>query len=402
MTRNFITFCIVFFIFSNYLSYAQLSGYASGGYSYNSNPLYSYIMKGSKSPEGYVELNYDKEFEQDLLNIKYVGGLYLFTNNADSIQYRNYYEHRLSGTYKFVFPNKNSDDDSDEAATDSTNVKETFNDSTSNYLDIGITGGARHDRDIFKEFNNLGGELLLSYRFMLLDLFYLRITDIAGYRYYPNIEPLSNANNLFTLLIGNKNSQYTNYGLYLSAGIKHYTHSFFDSTAVDTSNIVTAQPNIQLQLTPGMFLKQKVGTTEFQPSLLYHYNLRKSVRFIDITTRISFLNEDLYNDSYGYEGFDGSLNIKQSLFFNINASLELEFQQKKFGYPAWNLAEIQVSDKRYDLHSSAELYLSRYFQISNSFGCDITLDVGYQRNQSNDGYNDFYVYNYGLYFGIGF
>jgi hypothetical protein len=387
------------------MSFAQLSGYLSGGYGYNTNPLYSYLMKGSNSPEGYVELNYDKAYEQNLLNIKYVGGLYTFSNNADSINFRNYYEHRLSGTYKFVFPKKiikKTEDSTDEAETDSTDEEEKFNDSTSRYFDVGITGGARHDRDIFKEFNNEGGEFLLSYRCMLSDLLYLRITNIAGYRDYTNIEPLSNANNLFTLLIGNKNSQNTNYGLYLSAGIKHYTHSFFDTTAVDTSTIITAQPDNQIQLTPGIFLSQKIGPTEISPSLHYHYNLRKSVRYIDITTRTSFLNEDLYNDSYSYEGFDGILKIKQPLLYGIRAILTLEVQQKKYGYPAWNLAGYQTSDMRHDLHSSAELYITRYFQLTQTFGCDISIDIGYQRNQSNDGYNDFYVYNYGLYFGIGF
>jgi hypothetical protein len=79
-------------------SQAQLSGYLSASYGYNSNPLTNYQRIGDRITEGYLELGYDVPFEASRMHLAYVGGLALF----DVLSGRAYYDHRVSADYSLL------------------------------------------------------------------------------------------------------------------------------------------------------------------------------------------------------------------------------------------------------------------------------------------------------------
>ncbi|MDP2362567.1 MAG: hypothetical protein Q8M94_02235, partial [Ignavibacteria bacterium] len=167
-------------------SFAQLSLYSSASYGYYQNPLYNYQELDDQLKQTYTELNYSKQFDSSKLNLSYISGLVLFNRFED----RNYYEHNFTTNYNLVFNKEESEEDL---------TAEIFEDSTESYLDFTFKVGGRHDKDIFKDFNNFGTSLLTSYKFMISDDFYLQIANTAGYRDYTNITVLSNVTDILNL-----------------------------------------------------------------------------------------------------------------------------------------------------------------------------------------------------------
>ncbi|MEK7670678.1 MAG: hypothetical protein AAB344_00460, partial [Bacteroidota bacterium] len=97
---------------------AQFSGYFSTTYGYNSNPLYNYQQLSDRVAQTYMQLGYEKEYENSILNLGYVNGVALFNQFGE----RNYVEQSLFGRYKIVFWKTDDEEteSSDEAQGDST------------------------------------------------------------------------------------------------------------------------------------------------------------------------------------------------------------------------------------------------------------------------------------------
>jgi len=450
--------------------YPEINGYMSYGKGHDSNPLGNYKMEGDRIGEGYLELEYNNDNDTNFFSLKYTGGLSLFNN----LQFRNYYEHSITGLYKVKYPKKvqsqiliksidkpqskdsvitalepldSSDSDSTDVVendADSTNIPEIHSkendtlsdkdstevnvaempdDSTSTYLDYGFIASARHDYTTFSEYNNYGGNGIISYRTMPADFYHIRITNTMGYRDYPNLNPLSNFCDLLDFKIGNKFDSTFNYGIDLSAGAKVYTVKVYDTTKFEptrsfivkspghgkpgakiySTKIISIEPasNTQFQFGANIFLQNKTGIFEFLPSVGYIYNPQNVVRYLAHISNVT-LNEDLYNDTFSYEGFQSALRIKVKLPFEIQEITDLQFVQRKFGAPALDTNGVQIGSQRKDLRSLAGIYITRFFKIYNNIGVDIALGAEYLRNQSNDNYNDYYMFKYVFSLGVGF
>ncbi len=139
----------IFFVLFVANNFAQLSLYSSASYGYFQNPLYNYQELDDQLKQTYTELNYTKLFKSSKLNLSYVSGLVLFNRFED----RNYYEHNLTSTYLIDFKDDNLAEDYSENSS---------NDSISPALKFALKVGGRHDKDIFKDFNNFGTSLLAA------------------------------------------------------------------------------------------------------------------------------------------------------------------------------------------------------------------------------------------------
>lgn len=394
-------------------SYAQLSLYSSASYGYFQNPLYNYQELDDQLKQTYTELNYSKEFDQSKLNLSYISGLVLFNRFED----RNYYEHNLTSKYLFEFKDENIIDETNETVS---------SDSTNPLLTLSFKVGGRHDKESFKDFNNLGTSVLAGYRFMIVDDYYLELTNTFGYRDYSNITVLSNITDIINLQIGNKLSTTFNYGVNLSGGFKYYTESIYDTSKYEVERSFTVKytgkgktgakivvpsekeiltsplTNGTAQFAADIFTRTNWSSTSLNANILYRYNPNTLVRYLAQYANTTFLTEDIYNDYFSYEGFEIRTEITQKLFYDIEAKLELSFQQKLFGAPALDLIGTKTADQRVDLRTFSELYISRYFNLSDNLGMGIALSSGFVRNQSNDSYNDFSSYYISLSIGFGF
>ena len=394
-------------------SHAQLSIYSSASYGYYQNPLYNYQELDDQLKQTYTELGYSKEFDHSKLNLSYISGLVLFNRFED----RNYYEHNLTSTYAIDF---NEDHLYDE------NTEVVSNDSINPLLTFSLKVGGRHDKDIFKDFNNFGASALAVYRFMISDDYYFEFTNTFGFRDYSNITVLSNITDILNLQIGNKTNNSFNYGLNLSGGFKYYTESIYDTSKFEVERsftikytgkgktgakitvpsdkgiLISPMANGTAQFVADIFMKTNWGANSFQTNFLYRYNPNTLVRYLAQYANTTFLTEDIYNDNFSYEGFEIKSEFIQKLFYDIELKLDLSFQQKLFDAPALDLVGTKTADQRVDLRAFSELYISRYFNLSENLGMGVALSSGFVRNQSNDAYNDFSSCYISLSIGFGF
>ncbi|MCL4551713.1 MAG: hypothetical protein M1495_24460 [Bacteroidetes bacterium] len=409
------------------LSFAQFEGYGSITAGYNKNPLNNYQTVGDQTKQTYLELKYTNEFPKSLLNFSYVSGLMLFNEFTD----RNFYEHSFSANYQLNFDKqlsnsqiKNSSaDEEDSNETDSVQ-EENSSDEIRNTMLFGVTLNSRLDKEAHKDFDNYGLSFNFIYNHVTNPDFNFTISNSLSLRNYSNIEDLSNLTDLLSFETGKTTSSGMNYGINLSGGFKYYTQTYYDTTQFEQirsfitksqgkgkpgskvgSNkkiLITPQSNGTYQIAFGIYAKKEWANNSFQANVLYRYNIRSQNRYLAQYVNTSFLSEDIYNDFFSYEGPEAAVKFAQTLPIGMKLTIDGLLQYKKYTAPALDLAGEQIDGDRHDLHSYVEINLSRYFDLGNDFGFDITLTGGFLRNQSNDDYNDFSSYFAAVSVGVSF
>ena len=397
------------------LSFAQFEGYGSITAGYNKNPLNNYQTVGDQTKQTYLELKYNKEFPKSQLNFSYVSGLMLFNEFTD----RNFYEHTFSANYQLNFEKQ-----SNGSETEDTTENENDSDEIYNTMLFGIALNSRMDKTAHQDFDNYGLALNFLYKYITNPDFNLSISNSLAYRSYTYIEDLSNVTDLLSFEAGKTTESGMNYGINLSGGFKYYTQTFYDTTKYEQvrnfnsksqgkgkpgSNVasnkrilITPQSNGTYQIAFGIYAKQVWSNNSFQANALYRYNIRSQNRYLTQYVNTSFLSEDIYNDFFSYEGPEAAVKFTQSLPIGMKLTLDGLLQYKKYTAQALDLAGNQIDGNRHDMHSYVEINLSRYFDLGNDFGFDITLTSGFLRNQSNDDYNDFSSYFAAIGIGVGF
>lgn len=403
--------------------YAQFSGFASASYGYHSNPLYNYEEIPDQLRQGYVELQYGHDNPSAQYRITYVGGLMLFNQLTD----RNYYEHTLRGGFASALgslPPKARVKDANEEEDEDDSGEEADVDSLLSYLEIGIRAGARHDKEAYQEFDNLGAGVTAGYRFRIGGL-YVRLQNDAGYRGYTNLTELSNITDVLTLQIGRFASGASAYGVQVYGGIKHFTEEVFDTARFETTRTyvennkgkgkggakLVVPSSKQILIEPTNSTSGQFGTHlfalfpwnggSFGADLLYRFNIGEGTRYLAQYTNTSILNEDIYNDYFSHDGPSTRLVLRQRLPLNIHGIVSIEVARKVFSAPALNLNGDQTAANRVDLHTTVELYLSRYVELGMGFGLDVAFSAAAGRNQSNDDYNDYSLTSVAVSVGIG-
>jgi hypothetical protein len=298
-------------------------------------------------------------------------------------------------------------------------------DSVLSYLGIVAFVGARHDKEAFREFDNTGAGLTADFRFRLGSLF-MRVSNEAGYRSYAYLSELSNITESVRLQIGKQWTGGGTAGIQVVGGVKYFTTDSYDTTRFEPSRtyvekangkgkggaklvvpsekqiLVNAATTTTVQLAAGAFAGVRWTGGTLDLDLLYRHNPGDGTRYLAQYANTSILSEDIYNDYFSSDGPAVRLRGTQALPLGLQAIVTLDAARKRFSAPALRLDGETNAEKRVDLHSSAELWLSRYIALSESLGIDLALSVGAARNESNDDYNDFALIQVAMSFGIGF
>jgi hypothetical protein len=411
---------------------AQLSGFASASYGYHRNPLYNYETIPDQLRQSYLELQYAHPLGNGTISAGYVSGLMIFNTFTD----RNYYEHNGRIVFQQAFGSvprpprivkPESEDGADENVEEEGEEEEgqTDRDSVRSYLDVAARLGGRHDKTAFREFDNVGTSLAASYRFRIGSMF-MRIHNGIGTRSYVNLTELSNITDVLSIQFGRISPGGLTFGLLAQGGIKHFTSDTYDTTQFEATRtyveknsgkgkagaklivpsekdiLVNAATTTSSQLSAGIFTGSSWSSGSLMVDLLYRYNLGSGTRYLAQYANTSMLNEDIYNDFFSYNGPSSHIVFRQILPLRLQSIITVDVSRKQFSAPALSLNGDAIADKRIDIHTSAELWLSRYFELPGGLGLDVALSAGAVRNQSNDDYNDFSLSQVGVSMGIGF
>ena len=405
---------------------AQLSGFVSGTYGYQSNPLYNFEQTSDQVRSTYLEVGYSAEEFRAL----YAGGLTLFHNLTE----RNFLDHRVLLSLSFS-PNPQSTS----AGTDSIEEEHPEDihedsapvtpDSLGRFGEISARFASRHDKSAFREYDNAAAALMGSLRWGIEGGWYIRLVPDAEYRVYPFIRELSNTSGLLTTEVGLGNSQGLSGGLRALTGVKHFTVVAFDSAqfeSVPTYVIVTkpgsgkggakitvkessgkkilANADIRTtgQFAGSGFVRYAWRTGSLVAEMLFRQNLSGAARILARTPESATINEDIYNDFFSYNGPDANLTLRQTLLGSAQGTITLEYQRKKYGAPAFDGEGAEIAGARVDRRRGIEFYLSRYIVLSPRFGLDLALSGSIVHNESNDSYNDYSAWSIGFSLGFGF
>jgi hypothetical protein len=395
---------------------AQLSGYASASYGYNSNPLCNFEMQPDHLFQGYWELDYLRPATCSDFKMGYVGGLMVFRDLAP----RNYYEHRISAGAILRFPSAQETEGGD-------TEEKPFRGST---LELGARVGARHDKAEFRQFDNWGGDVSGIYTWGEGTPSSGALSDETGLRRYALVPELNNVTSVFALRLSTGSVFSGRYALFGGGGVKHYTTSKIDTSVFETvsssgSNgqgkakgkgkgllsgtgngkkdiLVNASSVNTLQFHVGAGATWKWQGGSLESEVLYRIDPGSSTRVLAQYTNSTLLSEDLYNDFFSHAGPEIKLVLRQQLPLELNMSLEAVAQRRKYLSPAFSLDGIEMTESRVDLHGGVEVALSRSVTWGESLIMEIGLSCGVSRNQSNDAYNDLSVRHCSIVFGAGF
>jgi len=402
---------------------AQVSGFMSTSYGYHRNPLYNYEMIPDQLRENYLELQYAHPLGNGTIAAGYVGGLMLFNTFTD----RNYYEHNgrivlqqvygsVSSPPRIVQPG--SEDEAEEEEHEGGEPVD--RDSVRSYLDVTAQFGGRHDKPAFREFDNFGASMSASYRFRIGTMF-MRVHNDVGIRSYVNLTELSNITEVMTVRLGWFSPDGLTFGVLAQGGFKHYPKSVDDTSLISVAGnqgkgkgganpvvqaengiLVTASTTTSSQLSGGVFAGSSWSAGSLIAELRYRHNLGSETRYLAQYANTSKLDEDIYNEFFSYDGPSSCIVFRQTLPLGLQSIVTINVMRKRFSGPALNLVGDVTANNRIDLHSSAEFWLSRYFELFNGLGLDIALSAEAVRNQSNDDYNDFSLSHVGMSVGVGF
>jgi hypothetical protein len=391
----------------------QVSGYASAGYGFHSNPLSNFEMTSDNLLQGYWLLDCLASSPAADWKIGYVGGLMIFQNLAA----RNYYEHRITAGTTLRFPRAGEEQEGDDTP---------FRGSS---LALGARLGARHDRADYRQFDSWGADLSGTYTWGEGTSASTTLSDETGLRRYASVSELDNLTSVVSLRLTVGSPGGTRISFFGGGGIKHYLTSEVDTsvfTTVSSSSssngqgkgkgkgllsgtgngkkdlLVNASSVNTLQLHIGVGLASQWEGGSVQSQVLYRIDPGSSTRVLAQYANSTMLSEDLYNDFFSHDGPEVSLALRQSLPLGLNLSLDAVAQRKKYLSPAFSLDGVQTAADRVDLHGGVELSFSRYTELGGGVGMDIGIAGGLLRNLSNDAYNDYSGHHYSLTLGMGF
>ncbi len=173
----------------------------------------------------------------------------------------------------------------------------------------------------------------------------------------------------------------------------------------ESDKILLSKPTTKsaYQIAFGGFIQQNWNNAMFRAEVAYRINSRSSLLTLVQNSSTLTLNEDLYNSVFNAHGPEFLCHIKYTFPSTIQFSATIEVAHKIFETPAIDLQSgVIFKNNREDLNTNVELYISKFFQITEMIGFDISLNSSYLRNKSNDAYNDYSLSGYSISFGCSF
>ena len=183
---------------------------------------------------------------------------------------------------------------------------------------------------------------------------------------------------------------------------KRYRPSGATSSVEGLPEIVTLGDGTSRQVVGLLRMAQAISTqTGLSAELLWHKNLLNSARYLGNPEGSYYSDEELFDDIYGYDGPEFSVNLKQNLPWRMKLTIGSGLAQKNYEQrPALTLDGSPFDDGRLrqDTRSSAWLTLQKALPLGSGWQ-PLAFSINWTgiHNRSNDPY-----YQYGSgFFSVG-
>ncbi len=353
-----IIFTVIIILFVSINEYAQLSTSIATEYEYNDNPFRTkYPLKTS-----IYLINYELEYDFDIMAINYSGGYFSFSSDAA----RNFYVHQFS-------------------------VLKSFEKS---YLEAYIE--QRFGKDIYNYFDYTNAFMFYSYNTNFKDL-YIRLSSNLSISNYPHISILNNLKysaNIFlnygfesgTTLIYGSSFTYKKYLNPVQSGSYSYIN---EHNQLITENYLDKNISYVTQLLNYFRVAQSITPTtgialQFTNRSILNSGFNSYVKDVNM---IYGDESEIFDDPVNYEGNSLLAELTKIYFndFTIKAGI---YFNRKF-YPSQG-----IYDKEYNYHNDYmrndkqkifSLMIKKDFAIGKAEGINLSLLLNYQyiENKSN-------------------
>jgi hypothetical protein len=398
------------FLWGSLAARGQVSGWASATYGFQSNPLSTAGALSDQVKQGEVEVEGLTQTGAGGLKVGYVGGLVLFNRYVA----RNYYEHRLSASYS-VGPPPAEEQEATDAEDNGRN------------LDLGVKIGARHDKEDHREYDNIGLSASALLAWGKGSSGAIRLSNEVGLRRYLFLAELNNLWDVLHFQFPVAALARLHVEFLASAGVKHFTTAQIDtaryesvtsgspgvgnkgkgkgsaaSPGKDKGILVTSSTSSTFQVSGGVAVSRKWEDGLFDLTLLYRLNTKSGNRLLVQYANASLLSEDIYNDFFSADGPEAELALRQGLPLGFRFGLHLLSARRDYHAPAFDFEGNASGMERADLHVKFEASLSRLVTLSEAVTLEVSLSGGATRNQSNDAFNDYSLFETSVGVGFGF
>ncbi len=405
-------------------AFAQFSGYGSASYGSDSNPLRNFAELHDNLTQGYLEMRFRDERAKSALDAAYAGGLMMFRD----LEPRNYYEHSLTVRQSLWLsdrPGGPSAPPDSATEADDTGDSATTADSTGSMLSLILTGSARHDKEVYNDYDNYAVGFTPAYRWESSDRIIFRARNDLVYRNYMHLTELSNVTDAVTFSVEHSSHPVWRYGIFLGGAIKHYTVSSYDTTMFETARtfvtkssgkgkggallripstkkiLVNPQANTTYSVTAGLLTGATWSSGFLKTTIELRYSPGPANRYLAQHANTGVLNQDIYGESFGVNGGDIAVSLTQALPLGFRLRVDAVARRWDYGVPALTLAGTATGTDRRDDHAEATVGISRYVDVAGDFGFEVGIEGLVLRNRSNDEYNNYSASSILVQLGIG-
>ncbi len=210
---------------------------------------------------------------------------------------------------------------------------------------------------------------------------------------FKNLEAFSNWQHTLYLRLG----RFFNTGTTIMAEIDVINKAYNPESSVETSDlfpdVVTLGEGTSQQIATMLKLAQSLGKgTGLSGQALIRRNTRNSVRYLGASSGYYYTDEELFDDVFGYESEEFTLQLKSRILWGVTATLGSNIRLKDYqNRLALDLEGVAFEDERLrkDTRTFSWIELKRPLGLGTIPPLQIGVRYGILDNESNDPYYDY-------------
>ncbi|HEV8537785.1 MAG TPA: hypothetical protein VGR15_02580 [Bacteroidota bacterium] len=393
-----------------------------------------YVPTSDRVTQFMTDVSKSWDTDRAAVDATYTGALSLFRD----LNARNYHVHLIAVTTTYHLSTHDAEEEEEDAADpiESGDGADTLDfspgvpprtepeqrtspDSLDQLLIVAVSGGIQLDKNDFSQFDNSKIRAELACRQPVGLLLTARPSYALTYHDYPNLPGLTNFENILALSLG-KSVFHTGWiSLTPAYGIKKYTSSTYTYTFTPrfsnptghgkvgggngrpvSRSIVLTTPSVN-QFSTAISWNQKFSSsTTAMMQYTYYGTPTSEARLLPQEKSNAFervgignnlvLQNEIFDDRYGYSGNEVSLRIQQQFPFALMLTMQGTTLHKNYTLDALAFDSTATeTGRRIDTRLVTEINLSRPIALSEHSSLRPQLEVHLIRNESNAPYYEF-------------